>query len=136
MTITANLRSVSVALGASLGLCLAQSVAAGTADNPFRSPGGSGDAVQVAQGKCGEGKCGAGMMKRRGGKCGMQRMDSDGDGKVTRDEFMKGHEDMFELIDKNGDGVIDSSERDAHRQMMRNRKGRCGMGKCGQGGGE
>lgn len=35
----------------------------------------------------------------------MQNMDSNGDGKVSKDEFMKSHEAMFDAM-KNKDGVV------------------------------
>ncbi|HAJ93154.1 MAG TPA: hypothetical protein DCO71_11170, partial [Gammaproteobacteria bacterium] len=81
----------------------------------------------------GEGKCGAGKDKGAEGKCGMGRMDSDGDGNVTREEFTKGHEAMFDKIDTNGDGVIDAAERAAQMSKMMGFKkdGKCGEGKCG-----
>jgi uncharacterized low-complexity protein len=87
--------------------------------------------MMLAEGKCGEGKCGAG--KGGEGKCGMGRMDADGDGKVTRDEFMQGHEAMFDKIDQNGDGVIDQAEQEAHLKKMQGfmDTGKCGEGKCG-----
>jgi Ca2+-binding EF-hand superfamily protein len=60
-------------------------------------------------------------------------MDADGDGKVTREEFMQGHEAMFEKIDQNGDGVIDQAERDTHMEKMMGfmKEGKCGPGKFG-----
>jgi len=70
------------------------------------------------------------------GRCGMDRMDLDGDGNVTKEEFRQGHEAVFSTTDSNGDGVLDADERNAHREMMRQRKGRCGAGKCGKGSGE
>jgi len=61
------------------------------------------------------------------GGCKMMRMDSNADGKVSRDEFMQGHAAMFEKMDSNGDGVLDADERRAHKAMMREGK----PGKCG-----
>jgi len=55
---------------------------------------------------------------------------------VTKEEFRQGHEAVFSTTDSNGDGVLDADERNAHREMMRQRKGRCGAGKCGKGSGE
>jgi uncharacterized low-complexity protein len=81
--------------------------------------------MQLAEGKCGEGKCGEGKCgaeKKVGtdaaakaahegkcgeGKCGAEmfkKMDKDGDGKLTQDEFMGG---------------------------MKAMEGKCGEGKCG-----
>jgi Ca2+-binding EF-hand superfamily protein len=53
-------------------------------------------------------------------------MDADGDGNITKDEFMTFHEKMFSRKDKNGDGVIDASEM---KTMMK--EGMCGEAKCG-----
>lgn len=110
-----------LALAVSTALCgsmiALSSVQAET--NPFGMADlSSGYMVAGMKGK--EGKCGE-------GKCGMKMMDADGDGKVTKEEFMSGHEKKFSMIDKNGDGVIDANERKMKMQ------GKCGEGKCGGG---
>ena len=82
-----------------------------------------------AEGKCGEGKCG-GTKKGHSegkcgeGKCGMSMMDGNGDGNVSKAEFMSSHEKMFSDKDKNNDGVLDAGE-------MKMMEGKCGEGKCG-----
>jgi uncharacterized low-complexity protein len=118
-------------IGSVFSVSLLSSPMSNASDNPFSSQPGGGASVVLTQAKCGEGKCGRG--NGGPGRCGMLRMDADSDGKVTRDEFMQGHEAMFEEIDQNGDGVIDQSERDAHMGQMRGhmRGGKCGGGKCG-----
>ncbi|MGH8455293.1 MAG: HvfA family oxazolone/thioamide-modified RiPP metallophore [Nevskiales bacterium] len=65
----------------------------------------------LAEGKCGEGKCGAEKKAGEGkcgeGKCGAEafkKMDKDADGKLTLEEFMAGHKAA---------------------------EGKCGEGKCG-----
>ena len=126
------LKTPAIVIAVAMTASWLQTSAADATQNPFRAVNADSGFAVLAQGQCGEGKCG-GKMMRKGGKCGMQRMDADGDGKVTRDEFMQGHEDMFSRIDKNADGVIDGSERDAHRQMMRHHKGK---GPCRQSGSE
>lgn len=71
--------------------------------------------------------------------CGKKAyMDADGDGVVTREEFMQGHEKMFERIDQNSDGVLDESERMAHHKHKKGKmmKGDCPMGGMGQGKGQ
>jgi hypothetical protein len=73
-------------------------------------------------------KCGGGMGAGNKGGCKMMRMDSNADGKVSRDEFMEGHAAMFEKMDSNGDGVLDAEERRAHKARMREGKP---AGKCG-----
>ena len=46
-----------------------------------------------------------------GGKhCKMKKMDTDGDGSVSKDEFMAHAEKKFSYKDKNGDGVLSADE--------------------------
>ena len=52
-------------------------------------------------------KCGHGMMK-------MKNMDTDNDGTVSKEEFMKAHETMWDEMKKNKDGLVDVKE----MQMM------------------
>ena len=71
-------------------------------------------------------------MKGMGGKGGgMMKgmMDGDKDGKVSRDEFMKHHEQMFGMMDKNKDGALDETEMGQMSDMMKNMGG--GMGGMG-----
>ena len=131
-----NSKPLSIALGAVVGVSLANISVGSAAENPFSMEPLSGGYMVLAEGKCGEGKCGAG--KGREGGCGMKKMDADGDGKVTHEEFMKGHDAMFKSMDANSDGVIDSSEHAAHRGGKKGQKkpcklgeGKCGEGKCG-----
>jgi uncharacterized low-complexity protein len=133
MSKKATISPLSVALGTVFTVSLANTAVTNAAENPFSMTPLSGGYMMLAEGKCGEGKCGAGKDKGGEGKCGMARMDADGDGKVTRDEFMQGHEAMFEKIDQNSDGVIDQTEREAHMKKKRGfmKDGKCGEGKCG-----
>ena len=137
MSKNAAIRPFSVALGTVFTISLANTTITNAAENPFSIKPLSGGYMTLAEGKCGEGKCGAGkggeVSKGGEGKCGMGRMDADGDGKVTKEEFMQGHEVMFEKIDQNGDGVIDAAEREAHMNKMKGfmKEGKCGEGKCG-----
>jgi uncharacterized low-complexity protein len=58
--------------------------------------------VKTPEGKCGEGKC---------GDESMARTDTDGDGKVSRAEFLKvAPKADFDKIDTNHDGQIDEQE--------------------------
>jgi uncharacterized low-complexity protein len=135
MSVKDNSKPLALVLGAAMTTTLAGTGSVHASENPFSMASLPGGYLQVAEGKCGEGKCGAQMMpagaaagttegKCGEGKCGMQKMDADGDGKVTRDEFMQGHEVMFTVIDANGDGVIDEAERAAHKA---GRSGGCKM---------
>ena len=127
------IKPLAVALGTVFTISLAHSTITNAAENPFTMKSLPGGYMMLAEGKCGEGKCGGSKDKGAEGKCGMGRMDADGDGKVTKDEFMKGHEAMFDKIDTNGDGVIDAGERAAHMEKMKGfmQGGKCGEGKCG-----
>lgn len=129
------IRPLTLVLGAVFTVSLANAASANAAENPFSMESLSDGYQTLAEGKCGEGKCGEGKCGAgKGGerKFGMARMDTDGDGKVTKEEFMQGHEAMFEKIDQNGDGVIDQTERGAHMKKGCMRKeGKCGEGKCG-----
>lgn len=125
-----TVKPLSVALGAVFTLSIANMSVCNAADNPFSMEPLSGGYMMLAEnkspeGKCGEGKCGC--KKGKGKHSRMMSMDSDGDGNISKDEFIKGHEVKFDQIDANGDGVIDPSERDAY--MQHKRKG--GEGKCG-----
>ena len=53
-------------------------------------------------------------------KCGAAFLDANKDGKISKDEFMKGHAAMFDTMDTNKDGSLDKTEMD---KMM---QGKCG----------
>ena len=121
MSETRNLKPVTAVLGAVISTTLATPVDSAD-ENPFTMQPLSSGYMLAAGGKRGE------------GQCGMRRMDADGDGKVTREEFMQGHAAMFDSMDSNGDGVIDADEKGAHHGKKHCRmhgEGKCGEGKCG-----
>jgi hypothetical protein len=63
---------------------------------------------------------GMGMMKGMEG-CGKNMgamMDTDKDGKVSKDEFTKHHDDTFAQMDTNKDGTLDNSEMSQMGKMM------------------
>lgn len=123
-------RPLTLALGTVFTVSLAHTTIGQAAENPFSMQSVDSGYMMLAEGKCGEGKCGG--AKSEESRCGLYRMDADGDGKVSKEEFMQGHEGMFEHIDTNGDGFIDEAERSAHmKEMFGSMKGKCGDGKCG-----
>ena len=99
------------------------------------------------EGKCGEGKCGGDMRAdakhAHEGGCGMAKMDTDKDGRLSRAEFdaaHKGSEEKFAGHDLDGDGFITQAEMDKHHAEMKSTsgdksqtEGKCGEGKCGEG---
>jgi hypothetical protein len=48
------------------------------------------------------------------GNCGMSKLDANKDGKVTKQEFLKHHETIFDSIDANKDGAVDQPEADSY----------------------
>jgi uncharacterized low-complexity protein len=145
-----SMKPLAIAMGTAVVTALAGTPAAHAADNPFAMTELSAGymvaentpAQMPAEGKCGagmkteEGKCG-GMKMGEGkcgeGKCGMQMMDTNSDGSVSKEEFMSGHETMFGKKDANGDGKIDASEMKGGCGADKMMEGKCGEGKCGAG---
>ena len=69
----------------------------------------------------------------------LKKVDTNGDGKITKEEFLvyskKEAEERFAKIDTNGDGVVDESEIKAAAEKMREGAGRRGEGQSqGEGG--
>jgi uncharacterized low-complexity protein len=79
------------------------------------------------------------------GRCGMSRVDTDGDGRISADEFAAAHAEKdpsyFAAMDTNGDGFVDKDEHDVHHAAQKAagdkegdkaaHEGKCGEGKCG-----
>ena len=72
---------------------------------------------------------------RRGPGGGMRRADADGDGKVSKEEYLSAQQRRFDMMDGNKDGQLTKAERDAARAEMMSRM-REGGGMAGFGGGE
>lgn len=64
----------------------------------------------------------------------LRRADLDGDGKVTRDEFLSGQKQRFDMMDADHDGQLTKAEREDFRAQMRARMGGGEMGGGGMGG--
>lgn len=85
-----------------------------------------------AEGKCGgdkgaEGKCGEGA-------CGMDKMDTNKDGKISKAEYDAAHKNGggdFAKHDTNKDGFISAAEMKATHHEGKGAEGKCGEGKCG-----
>ncbi|MFZ5609285.1 MAG: EF-hand domain-containing protein [Pseudomonadota bacterium] len=59
--------------------------------------------------------------KGEGGESGWSRMDQDGDGAISRQEFASRHEEKFARADANKDGKVTAEERTAMREEMQKR---------------
>ena len=154
-------KSLALAIGAAVAagsLFSMQAMAHGymqqaqTAEKAADAKAAEGKAAEgkATEGKCGEGKCGAGMMAGADkpaaakadheGGCGMRKMDTDKDGRISRAEFAAAHagkDEMFAGIDADKDGFVSQAEMDAHHAAMKKDgkagEGKCGEGKCGEG---
>jgi|GEM_PF-3008051 len=82
--------------------------------NPFHmSDLSSGYVVASDHGKKGDG---------HGKRNKMKKMDTDGDGVVSKDEFLAHAEKKFAKKDKNGDGVLDADEMKKHCKYKKGKK--------------
>lgn len=57
-----------------------------------------------------------------GGKNKMEMMDTDGDGSVSKEEFMAHKEEKFNKKDENGDGVLSEDEMAKHCKTRKHGK--------------
>ncbi|WP_027052389.1 EF-hand domain-containing protein [Mesorhizobium erdmanii] len=51
----------------------------------------------------------------------LQRIDTNGDGAISKDEMAAARERLFKRLDRNGDGVIDEKEIESARQAIEDR---------------
>ena len=58
----------------------------------------------------------------------LERLDTNRDGKISRDEMRADADKHFDRLDTNGDGFIDQVEMDAARAKMKARMGKMHMG--------
>ena len=66
-------------------------------------------------------------------KCGMDKLDTDKDGRISQAEFGVAHggdTSKFGAHDGNSDAFIDATEMKAHH-AAKTAEGKCGQGKCG-----
>ena len=61
----------------------------------------------------------------RQGRHGMKKIDTDGNGEVSKDEFMAHHEMKFMMKDKNGDGKLTDDEM-KHKKCKHKEKSKSG----------
>ena len=103
---------ISIAVGSAFAATLGVAPIASAADSPFTAKS-LDRGYMIAQAKAGEGKCGqgkCGSMKASEGMCGVTMADTNKDGKVSKEEWSKHHDVMFEHMDSNKDGFIEKTE--------------------------
>jgi uncharacterized low-complexity protein len=149
-------KPLALAVGAALvgGLALSASAFAMTDLGSGYMVGASTAGAAKAGDKQAEANCGADKQSAEG-KCGVEVMDTDKDGKVSSAEFAAKHDDtaMFAMHDANKDGFITAEEMKAHKEAGEAKcgadkkatdkpadkpagekakmEGKCGEGKCG-----
>jgi uncharacterized low-complexity protein len=122
---------IATAVGSAFVAGMAAAPIASAAENPFVMHA-LDKGYRVAQaGKMGDGKCGGMKANAAENTCGAAMMDTNKDGKVSKEEFVKAHEAQFGAMDANQDGFLDKTE------MGKMMDGQCGgakmpmQGKCG-----
>ncbi len=115
-----DLKPITTAIGAVFVTSALMTSTATAEDSPFQMTDLS-SGYMVADGHGDKKMC---KMKK------MKKMDADGDGVVSKDEFMAHAEKKFSRKDKDGDGVISAEEM---KSMKKHKEGKCGEGKCGEG---
>lgn len=110
---------ISAAVGSAFAATLGLAPIASAAENPFAiqtlekgymvaQAHTYDEDTKTGEGKAGEGKCGEGKCGE--GKCGAAMADTNKDGKISKEEWTKHHDLMFERMDSNKDGFIDKDE--------------------------
>jgi hypothetical protein len=110
--------AVGSAFATTLGIAPVVSAAENPSENPFIAQTLDKGYVlayadRVDPNKYGGGAAGGGP-KTSEGRCGMSMVDANKDGKVTKQEFLKHHEAIFDRMDTNKDGAVDQPEADAY----------------------
>ncbi|GAB1721050.1 MAG: hypothetical protein NTAFB09_27810 [Nitrosospira sp.] len=112
---TAISLAVGSAFAATLGIAPVVSAAENTPENLFAARTLDKGYVLAYADRVDPNKYGGGgAPKTSEGRCGMSMVDANKDGKVTKQEFLKHHEAIFDRMDTNKDGAVDQPEADAY----------------------
>lgn len=70
-----------------------------------------------------------------GGGRAFGRLDTDGDGAISREEVLAAKAEAFKRVDRDGDGIVTTAEAEAAREQLRERAGKrlAGRGELGGG---
>ena len=111
---------ISIVIGSVLATSLGASSAfaadenGSAVDNPFAMQSLNKGYMVAYADRVDPSKYGAGAGAKSGeGKCGMSLADVNKDGKVSKEEFIKHHEAVFDRIDANKDGSVNQAEADS-----------------------
>ena len=109
-----NKSIISLAVGSAFAATLGTASIASATDSPFTVQS-LGKGYMVAESHY-SGEKDAYGFKKREGRCGMSMADTDGDGRVSKEEHARHADKMFDMMDKNKDGYIDKDEAAAMRK--------------------
>ena len=127
MSNKSQLKPLTAAVGTMLATSAFTLPTANAGENPFQMTELSSGYIVADSHK--EGKCGEMKMEGKHGMM-MKMMDTDEDGAVSKEEFIKHHEEKFTKKDKNADGKLTQDEMKMMKCKMH--EGKCGEGKCGE----
>lgn len=103
-----NKSIISLAVGSAFAVTLGTAPIASANESPFTVQS-LGKGYMVAESHD-YGEKDAYGFKKREGRCGMSMADTDGDGRVSKEEHARHADKMFDMMDKNKDGYIDKDE--------------------------
>ena len=103
---------ISLAVGSVVAATLSAVPVISMADSPFAAKSLDKGYMLAYADKVDPSKYGG--AKSGEGRCGMSIVDANKDGKVTKEEFLKHHEAIFDRIDTNKDGAVDQPEADSY----------------------
>lgn len=104
---------ISMAVGSAFAATLGTVPVASAADSPFTVQSLDKGYMLAYADRVDPNKYGGGA-KSGEGRCGMSMVDANKDGKVSKEEFLKHHEAIFDRIDTNKDGAVDQPEADKY----------------------
>lgn len=103
---------ISLAVGSVVAATLSAVSVVSAAESPFAAKSLDKGSMLAYADKVDPSKYGG--AKSGEGRCGMSIVDANKDGKVTKEEFLKHHEAIFDRIDANKDGAVDQPEADSY----------------------
>lgn len=103
-----NKSIISLAVGSAFAVTLGTAPIASANESPFTVQS-LGKGYMVAESHY-SGEKDAYGFKKREARCGMSMADTDGDGRVSKEEHARHADKMFDMMDKNKDGYIDKDE--------------------------
>ena len=103
----------SIAVGSIFAITLSNTSISSAADKPFTTQALDMKGYMLAYADMVDTNKYGGS-KTGGGGYGMSLMDKDKDGKVSKEEFLKYNEAIFDRVDTNEDGSVDKDEADSY----------------------